>query len=294
MAEARVLESSEVTAVAKAWAHVRANLRRSAGQRLFDQWLKPVELIDSSDTDAIRLGLPSAFLTQWVRNHYAERLLLEFKAVLPSVTSVSIDTVEDKPARVLTADAPAIPLTTPAERPSFDPRFTFDRFVTDSTNKVAFNAALALAGSGNPIFSPLYLHSGTGQGKTHLMNAIGAAYRARVPGATILFMSAEKFMVDFVSAMRDRDTLSFKSRLRSADLLMIDDIQFIAGKGSTQEEFLHTLNELTTAGRPDRPSAPTDSGLKLRKSFSTNTRITRSGSNCRPLVRSSSISARVQ
>ncbi|MES2441477.1 MAG: DnaA N-terminal domain-containing protein, partial [Pseudomonadota bacterium] len=85
--------------VAKAWAHVRGNLRRSAGQRLFDQWLKPVELIAASDSDAIRLGLPSAFMTQWVRNHYAERLLLEFKAVLPSVRSVAIETIDDKAKR---------------------------------------------------------------------------------------------------------------------------------------------------------------------------------------------------
>ncbi|MGV3479163.1 MAG: chromosomal replication initiator protein DnaA, partial [Sphingobium sp.] len=92
-------------------------------------------------------------------------------------------------------------------------------------------------------------HGGTGQGKTHLMHAIGHAFRNHNPQANILYMSAEKFMVEFVSAMRAKDTLGFKARLRSADLLMIDDIQFIAGKGSTQEEFLHTVNEIMTSGR---------------------------------------------
>ena len=249
MADARVLEAGDMTAVAKAWAHVRANLRRSAGQRLFDQWLKPVVLLESSTTDSIRLGLPSAFLTQWVRNHYAERLLLEFKAVLPSVDSVFIDTMDDKPVRVMTAEAPAIPLTPPAERPAFDPRFTFDRFVTDSSNRVAFNAALALAGSGSPLFSPLYLHSGTGQGKTHLMHAIGHEFLAANPMATAIYMPAERFMFEFVQALRAKDTHAFKTRLRGVDLLMIDDLQFIGGKDSTQEEFFHTVNEFMNSGK---------------------------------------------
>jgi chromosomal replication initiator protein len=249
MAEARVLETSEVTAVSKAWAHVRANLRRSAGQRLFDQWLKPVVLMGSSDLDSIHLGLPSAFLTQWVRNHYAERLLLEFKAVLPSVTSVSIDTIDDKPVRVVTAEAPAIPLTPPAERPAFDPRFTFERFVTDGSNRVAFNAAMALAGTGSPQFSPLYLHSGTGQGKTHLMHAIGHEFLAANPMATAIYMPAERFMFEFVQALRAKDTHAFKTRLRGVDLLMIDDLQFIGGKDSTQEEFFHTVNEFMNSGK---------------------------------------------
>lgn len=250
MAEARVLETGDMTAVTKAWTHVRANLRRSAGQRLFDQWLKPVVLLDSSTIDAIRLGLPSAFMTQWVRNHYAERLLLEFKAVLPSVSDVSIDTMDEKAAvRVVTAEAPAIPMAPPAERPAFDPRFTFDRFVTDTSNRVAFNAAMALAGSGNPIFSPLYLHSGTGMGKTHLMHAIGHAFLAANPMATAIYMPAERFMFEFVQALRAKDTHAFKTRLRSVDLLMIDDLQFIGGKDSTQEEFFHTVNEFMNSGK---------------------------------------------
>jgi len=249
MAEARVLEAGNMTAVSKAWTHVRANLRRSAGQRLFDQWLKPVVLLESSTADAIRLGLPSAFLTQWVRNHYAERLLLEFKAVLPQVTVVSIDTMDDKAVRVVTAEAPAIPMAPPAERPAFDPRFTFARFVTDSSNRVAFNAAVALAGTGAPQFSPLYLHSGTGMGKTHLMHAIGHAFLAANPIATAIYMPAERFMFEFVQALRAKDTHAFKTRLRGVDLLMIDDLQFIGGKDATQEEFFHTVNEFMNSGK---------------------------------------------
>ncbi len=250
MAEVRALEQGDSVAVAKAWAHVRGNLRRSAGQRLFDQWLKPVVLLDSSDLDAIRLGLPSTFMTHWVKNHYADRLLLEFKAVLPSVRSVDIDTVaEEKARRVLTAESPALPAAN-LERPLFDPRFTFERFVVDGSNKVACNAARMVAEPGSPRFSPLYLHSGTGQGKTHLMHAIGHAFLDANPEATAIYMPAERFMFEFVQAIRAKDTIAFKTRLRSVDLLMIDDLQFVGGKGdSTQEELFHTVNEFMSAGK---------------------------------------------
>lgn len=237
-------------AVSKAWSHVRGNLRRSAGQRLFDQWLKPVVLVDGSTHEAIRLGLPSAFMTQWVKNHYSERLLLEFRAVLPDVLSVTIETMADEPQRVLKAEPEAAPAALPhGERPAFDPRFTFERFVVDSTNRVAFNAAKAVAQPGLPQFSPLYLHSGTGQGKTHLMHALGQAFLDANPQATAIYVTAERFMFEFVQALRNKDTHSFKTRLRSVDLLMIDDLQFIGGKDATQEEFFHTVNEFMASGK---------------------------------------------
>ncbi len=245
-------------AVAKAWSHVRANLRRSAGQRLFDQWLKPVVLIEGSNAEIVRLGLPSAFMTQWVKNHYAERLLLEFRGQIPAVRSVSIETLAEEPKRVLsTASAPAAAdsapvaaaTASPAERPQFDVRFTFDRFVIDATNRVACNAAKAMAEPGAPRFSPLYLHAGTGQGKTHLMHAIGHAFLAANPEATAIYVTAERFMFEFVQALRNKDTYACKARLRSVDLLMIDDLQFIGGKDATQQEFFHTVNEFMSSGK---------------------------------------------
>jgi chromosomal replication initiator protein len=249
-------EAARLSDAAKAWGTVRAHLRESAGVRLFDQWLKPIELIDDAESETIRLALPSAFMTNWVRNHYADRLFQEFRAILPEVRSVSIETRSAKAApAVLTvvAAAPAAPVTAVAApasaRPALDPRFTFDRFVVDQSNRVAFNAAQALAEAGKPRFSPLFLHSGTGQGKTHLMHAIGAAYLEACPDANVILMSAERFMFDFVQALRARDTHSFKARLRAADLLMIDDLQFIAGKDATQEEFFHTVNEVMAAGK---------------------------------------------
>ena len=250
----------------RAWARVRQNLRESAGARLFDQWLKPIVLIAQDEPDSIRLALPSAFVTNWVRSHYAERLTLEFKALMPRVRSVSIETraAGEAPVTVVApvaADVVVAPMGTEAAagadrsrgtiavRPSLDPRFTFDRFVIDASNMVAFNAAKALAEPGAPRFSPLFLHAGTGQGKTHLMHAIGHAYLAEHPQAHVICMSAERFMFDFVQAMRARDTFAFKQRLRGADLLLIDDLQFIAGKDATQEEFFHTINEVMGANK---------------------------------------------
>ena len=247
----------------KAWARVRANLRESAGARLFDQWLKPMELVCGDEPDTIRLGLPSAFMTNWVRSHYADRLMLEFKTLLPAVRSVSIETRKPGPAPVLLVAEPAAPVAASvaavatgavaagkvAERPTLDPRFTFDRFVVDASNRVAFNAAQTLSEPGPPRFSPLFLHSGTGQGKTHLMHAIGHAFLEARPEARVICISAERFMFDFVAAMRAKDTFSFKQRLRAADLLLIDDLQFIAGKDATQEEFFHTVNEIMGAGK---------------------------------------------
>ena len=248
-----------VSELARAWARVRANLRRSAGARVFDHWLAPIALADGDDCVDVRLTLPSAFMTNWVKSHYADRLVHEFRAVLPGVRSVAIDTAPRAVVApvVLAAPAPTVSSVAPpaavsgegAECPALDERLTFDRFVVDASNMVALNAAQALAAPGPVRFSPLFLHGGTGQGKTHLMNAIAHQFLAAHPGARVMLMSAERFMFEFVAAMRARDTFAFKARLRGCDLLLIDDLQFIAGKDVTQDEFFHTVNEIMAAGK---------------------------------------------
>ncbi len=238
----------------RAWARIRQSLRESAGARLFDQWLKPVELVPGDNPDQVRLALPSKFMADWVRSHYADRLLLEFRQALPHVRAVTVEVRVAGPRPVvLVAESPgpvpAEPARAAAIRPQLDERLQFDRFVAGPCNRVALNAARALAEPGIPRFSPLFLHSATGLGKTHLLHAIGHAFLAHRPDASVLFMSAERFMFDFVQAVRARDTFAFKAKLRAADLLMIDDLQFIAGKDSTQEEFFHTINEIMASGK---------------------------------------------
>ena len=239
--------------VEAAWDSIRASLRKSCGERIFDGWLKPLKLAAcDADSGEVRLAAPSAFMATWVQNHFAEQISAAWRAMLPQVRHVMIEAAADAPARTA-IDAP-LPepemKTVPAAKGTvLDPRYSFDSFVVGKANELAYNAARTLAEGGKLAFNPLFLHGGTGLGKTHLMHAIGQEYRARQPDAQILYMSAEKFMFEFVSALRAKDTHSFKLRLRAADVLLIDDVQFIAGKDSTQEEFFHTMNELISAGR---------------------------------------------
>jgi chromosomal replication initiator protein len=244
-----------------AWEAIRSSLRRSIGTRTFDGWLKPLALAECDvDDGVVTLMAPSEFMAGWVRTHFADQLAQAWRAVLPRIETIIISAEPEAAARAIFTAPPADP---PLDEPAtllapvppgvgstpLEPRYTFDSFVVGKANEVAYNAARTMAEGGQIAFNPLFLHGGTGLGKTHLMHAIGQDYLARNPGARVVYMSAEKFMFEFVAAMRQKDTFSFKQWLRAADILMIDDVQFISGKESTQEEFFHTMNELISGGR---------------------------------------------
>ncbi len=245
-----------------AWESIRTGLRRDVGARTFDGWLKPAE-VGSFDAESglLEIAMPSQFMADWVSSHFGDRLKLAWTSALPLVTDVKIVAAPDAPRPsplLILEDTPsAEPASTPAQAsqlrdpsaPNFDPRYTFDSFVVGKANEVAATAARTLAKTDSVGFNPLFIHGGTGRGKTHLLHAIGQDFLARQPGKRVVSMSAEKFMVEFVRAIKENDTIGFKHRLRSADLLLIDDVQFIAGKDSTQEEFFHTMNEIINAGR---------------------------------------------
>ncbi len=234
------------------WSAIRAALRAECGERTFDNWLKPVTLI-GIDGDVVELALPTRFLADWIQTNFLERLRSLWSAFRPGVRHVTLTVIPAMQASERVA-APA-PVTAAVEPGAdciglpLEPRYSFDNFVVGKSNELAYNAARTLTEGGPISFNPLFLHGTTGLGKTHLMHAIGGELRARVPGAKVAYLSAEKFMVEFLAALRAKDTISFKQRLRSVDLLMIDDVQFIAGKESTQEEFFHTMNELISAGK---------------------------------------------
>ena len=132
---------------------------------------------------------------------------------------------------------------------ALDPRFTFDNFVVGKPNELAHAAAKRVAEASSVTFNPLFLYGGVGLGKTHLMHAIAWAIRKKDPSRKVLYLSAEKFMYQFIRALRFKDTMAFKQQFRSVDVLMIDDVQFISGKDSTQEEFFHTFNALVDQNR---------------------------------------------
>jgi chromosomal replication initiator protein len=249
-------ETDVTGVIASAWESIRANLRRDCGARTFDGWLRPIALGDfDADSGTLRLQLPSQFMADWVQTHFAERLTLAWKALLPQVRQIRIGVGPGAPSTAALVEIPAPAAEKEAKAApglysvALEPRYRFENFVVGKANEVAFSAAQTLATSEKVAFNPLFIHGSTGRGKTHLLHAIGHEFHRVRPRAKIIYMSAEKFTVEFLAALRANETFKFKQQLRSADLLMIDDVQFIAGKESTQEEFFHTMNEIMSGGR---------------------------------------------
>ncbi len=252
------------------WERLRGGLRRDLGARLFDQWLKPLRIGDyCPHSGTIELCAATDFTANFIPGQFGDRLRLAWRAAQVGVREVRIvrsAAVEAGQARdvpgVSADDAGARPETATAQplspaasvaasapmRAALNLRHVFDDFIIGESNRLACSAARAMAGPAAPLFSPLYVHGGTGQGKTHLLHAIASEYLRHFPDHAIIYMSAEKFMMEFVTAMCATESMAFQARLPAARLLLIDDIQSIAGKGYTQEEFLHTINELAGSG----------------------------------------------
>lgn len=252
--------------VVAGWEGVKTALRASVGTRMYDQWLRPLRLGTYCDaTGTLELLAGSDFTANFIASQFGDRIRLAFRAADIGVDEVRVIRAPHRAGTVVTqessgaaprsvaGEAEALPAGRAAEPRAVAAdglvlRHSFAEFVVGESNRLACSAARAMAGDKAPLFNPLYIHGGTGQGKTHLLHAIASAYRDHFPAHQIIYMSAEKFMMEFVSAMRANDSMAFKARLRAAKLLLVDDIQFIAGKGSTQEEFLHTINELAGSG----------------------------------------------
>jgi len=253
------------------WRRVRARLHAELGEATFNSWFKQVELIGVGD-GRVMLSVPTRFIRNWIASHYADRLSQLWADEDEGFTRVDILVAAGDPksdgseeaarsARPISAPAPAHAESQPAASaiPSgledagvgapLDPRFTFDAFVVGKSNELAHAAARRVAEATDVSFNPLFLYGGVGLGKTHLMHAIAWEIRTRQPERKVLYLSAEKFMYQFVRALRFKDTMAFKQQFRSVDVLMIDDVQFISGKDSTQEEFFHTFNALIDHNR---------------------------------------------
>ena len=246
-------EIAAVSPVGAAWDAIRTGLRQDCGARTFDNWLRPIALgeVDFA-AGSVALNLPSRFMSDWVQTHFGERLKLAWGALLPAIRNVSISVSADAALTVETIPVEAtdeMETLVSVAAHGFDPRYRFETFVVGKANEVAAAAARTLASAETLAFNPLFIHGATGRGKTHLLHAIGQLFLETRPAGNVVSMSAERFMLDFVAAIRQNDTIGFKQRLRAADLLLIDDVQFIAGKESTQEEFFHTMNEIISAGR---------------------------------------------
>jgi chromosomal replication initiator protein len=280
--EQRIVDISQLP---PQWSRIRGRLQGEVGELEYRNWLRQMTLA-GIDGDEITVLLPTRFLCDWVRSRYGDRLNSLWHEENPAVRRVDIRvgggvTPRSGLAESLATTAEPPPVVPKLEermdqRPelTIDPRFTFEAFVVGKPNEFAYACARRVAEQPSSAgFNPLFLYGGVGLGKTHLMHAIAWELVAR--GNTgvgrpvsVTYMSAEKFMYRFIAAIRSQSTMQFKEQLRSVDVLMIDDLQFLIGKDNTQEEFFHTFNALVDVGKQIVVSAdksPSDlSGLDDR------------------------------
>jgi chromosomal replication initiator protein len=287
LAEAgRDAAAAPVEQLAAQWARVRGRLQAEVGDVEWRTWLRQMTLA-GLDGDEITILLPTRFLRDWIRGHYADRLQSLWQVENRRVRRVDVrvgaaaaeshDPLPALPSGPVPAE-PARPESRPDSRREsgraemaapLDARFTFEGFVVGKPNEFAYACARRVAEHpSSQGFNPLFLYGGVGLGKTHLMHAIGQELGRRERPCSVTYMSAEKFMYRFIAAIRAQSTMEFKEQLRSVDVLMVDDLQFLIGKDNTQEEFFHTFNALVDAGKQIVVSAdksPSDlSGLEDR------------------------------
>lgn len=250
------------------WQRAQNELKNAVGADDHEAWLGPLQAGATAE-GGLQLQAPTSFIANWVEKHLLAtvRQVVEKTAGTPLNVQVIVRGIVFQnpvlPASPAAAAAQAVTVAAETAAPPadsiqgsrLDPRFTFATFVNGTNNQFAFAAAKRVAegvaaGSADAhTFNPFFLHGSVGLGKTHLMHAVGHEVMNHRPGTRILYLTAEQFLQTFVRAIRDRTTLAFKDACRNVDVLMIDDLQFIAGKDSTQEEFFHTFNTLVGMGK---------------------------------------------
>ena len=260
------------------WGQIRENLLKIVGKNNYVNWIEPLEFNDLDGGVATFL-VPTNFMGDWVSRNFGDQILHQLTDAGAEVTRVrfSVPNGRDKGRTAKKPAANAAQARNGAEVAQvtdglpgapLDGRFTFDSFVVGKPNELAHAAARRVAEGGVVTFNPLFLYGGVGLGKTHLMHAIAWELKKRSPELRVVYLSAEQFMYRFVQALRDKDMIAFKQLFRSVDVLMVDDVQFIAGKDATQEEFFHTFNALVDQNKQvivSSDRAPTEiSGIEDR------------------------------
>ncbi len=234
----------------KIWAQVSKRLEEIVGKNSFQTWIKPLDFISYED-GILELTVTTRFQGDWVSRNYGDQIKTQAMRL-----GLKIDRIEFKVKdhqislgnpRKSTLQVPI--KAKPVQKKNtlgapLDSRFTFDRFVVGKPNELAHAAARRVSTGDAGAFNPLFLYGGVGLGKTHLMHAISVELQQMSPDLKVVYLSAEQFMYRFIQALRDKQMMNFKEIFRSVDVLMVDDVQFIAGKESTQDEFFHTFNAL--------------------------------------------------
>ncbi len=266
------------------WQKTLAVLKSEVNDQIYSAWFLPIQEF-SVDDQSLTLGVPNKFFENWIREKYISLIKAAVQQASGAALSIKFKTIEASPLQETIGKSPAqpdnarssettlagtIPQKQSSKDPSsgwlksvfsgtrqmpesryqdlgFNPKYTFDNFVVGPSNRFAHAASLAICEKLSKVYNPLFLYGGVGLGKTHLMQAIGQEVLRKHPKAKVLYISSEEFTNQLIHAIRTKTTPKFRAMYRNVDILLIDDIQFIAGKESTQEEFFHTFNALHDA-----------------------------------------------
>ena len=249
------------------WESAKSDIRSLFPDDVFKLWFEPITCLESTP-DSLVLGVPTDFAAIWIHDNYLDLIVQRLRLTAGRAISVKLRKAEsaasESPNRA-SADSsqgstrlrPVAPRRTPrsdernAGTPGgvLNPRNTFETFVVGNNNQMAHAASLAVAQAPAQAYNPLFLYGDTGLGKTHLMHAIGHAVLRNNPEARVAYLSTEKFTNEFIQALQENALTRFRQRYRSVDVLLIDDVQFLADKERIQEEFFHTFNDLFESGK---------------------------------------------
>lgn len=255
--EASIRQNSMFSTAQQEWETICRHLKNEYGEATFKNWFSPLTLV-SYNEGLVQLGTATKFMRDWIITNYGDKIRDLWQDVNPAVDTVEIivKQIQQSPAPKQSQNSPSVKgfedeatVGTNFVESALDSRFTFENFIVGKPNELAYAAALRVAESKSVQFNPLFLYGGVGLGKTHLMHAIAWHIKKCHPERRVIYLSAEKFMYQFIRALRFKDTVAFKEQFRSVDVLMIDDVQFISGKDTTQEEFFHTFNALVDRNR---------------------------------------------
>ena len=233
------------------WQKCLVRLESEIPEQQFNTWIRPLHAIETPDS--LRLLAPNQFVLEWVNKHHFDTISRTLHDIDPDTdTQVVLDIGSTKRGSEPVQPSPALPLRSPvADKPvpgqyksNLNPEFTFETFVGGKSNQLARAASMQIGENPGAAYNPLFIYGGVGLGKTHLMHAVGNLIHARNPGARVIYLHSERFVADMVKALQHNAINDFKRFYRNVDALLIDDIQFFAGKDRSQEEFFHTFNAL--------------------------------------------------
>jgi chromosomal replication initiator protein len=236
------------------WSEFLASVSTLVNKQTFETWFKPMRL-SSIDGSKVVIDCPSKFFVDWVSEHHADKIAFSLKHALGSEPLISLQNANDAPPEFTRRPEPIQPAPLSrirrgvSEGERLNPKYVFEEFVVGNNSRMTYAACLAVSERPAQVYNPLFIYGGVGLGKTHLMQAIGHGILKRQPSARVHYCSAEAFMNEMIGAIRQGNGHDFRTKYRNVDLLLIDDIQFLAGKESTQEEFFHTFNALHGANR---------------------------------------------